>query len=74
MTWKITDKALALLIFFNVTLRKIQCLISFIDSKQKPTLSPLSSENVSTMIPNTMFSPIVMTIMKNERSKIKRGI
>ena len=32
------------------------------------TLSSLSSENVSTMIPNTMFSPMVVTMMKKEMS------
>ena len=36
------------------------------------TLSSLSSENVSTMIPNTMFSPMVVTMMKKEMSKSSR--
>ena len=32
------------------------------------TLSSLSSEKVSTMIPNTMFRPMVVTMMKKETS------
>ena len=37
------------------------------------TLSFLSSEKVSTMIPNTMFSPMVVMMMKKETSnKIRR--
>ena len=33
------------------------------------TLSSLSSENVSTMMPNTMFRPMVVTMMKKVKSK-----
>ena len=36
------------------------------------TRSSLSSEKVSTMIPKTTFSPIVVTMMKNEMSKRMR--
>lgn len=35
--------------------------------------SSLNSENVSTIIPNTTFMPMVVMIMKNERSKIVRN-
>ena len=37
------------------------------------TLSSLSSENVSTMIPNTMFSPMVVTMIKNDTSNKMRS-
>ena len=33
------------------------------------TLSSLSSENVSTIMPNTMFRPMVVTMIKKVKSK-----
>ena len=38
------------------------------------TLASLSSEKESTMIPNTMFRPIVVTMMKKVMSKKKRSL
>ena len=38
------------------------------------TLSSLSSEKVSTIMPKTIFRPMVVTIMKNEISKMRRAV
>ena len=63
-----TDKTASFLIFLYAPLQLM--LMSYTDTVLKYfTLSSLSSENVSTMIPNTMFRPMVVTMMKKVRSK-----
>ena len=67
----VTNKAVSILIFLYPPLHKNVYTLRLTDwiYNSLVTLSSLNSENVSTMMPNTMFRPMVVTMMKKVKSK-----
>ena len=75
--------------YFNITLKqqkirqdiqimeqrkkRINTKITNIQGRNIGTLSSLSSEEVSSIIPKTVFSPVVITVIKKYKSNIRRA-
>ena len=70
--------------YFNITLKqqkirqeiqimeqRITTKITNIQGRNIGTLSSLSSEEVSSIIPKTVFSPVVITVIKKYKSNIR---
>ena len=68
-----TNKTTAQFVFFYFILHIICMHDAFAYQTEYYTLSDLSSENLSTKMATTMFKPRVVTIMKNDKSKMVRN-
>ena len=53
--------------------KRINTKITNIQGRNIGTLSSLSSEEVSSIIPKTVFSPVVITVIKKYKSNIRRA-